>query len=79
MNEFEARMISVNDDLPCNHQDMIDVYGHTADVFVLVDGKEPGVAFMAAQVRDDLEWYWSGVKGEVTHWMPVPKVSSEAV
>lgn len=74
----EIMLISVNDDLPCSHNELLDGYGNTKDVFVLIDNKKPAVAYMASRVcGTDLEWYWSGVKGEVTHWGAVPELPTQ--
>ena len=75
MKELKNTFISVNEDLPCNHEELYDEYGFTYPVFVMLQGNKPAVAYMSAHAGDGgLEWCWSGVKGIVTHWMPVPEL-----
>lgn len=74
MKELKNTFVSVDEDLPCNHEELLDAHGFTYPVFVMLEGNMPAVAYMSAHIGSDgLEWCWSGVKSPVTHWMPVPK------
>ena len=68
--------ISVEDDLPCNHEELLksqESY-RTKSVIVRFDNDLHGFAYM---VKIDNKWEWlNGIKG-ITHWMPIPKLPKE--
>lgn len=78
MTELKNTFTSVNEDLPCNHKELLYDSGFTKTVFVIKEGNIPDVAYMSAHAGDrGVDWCWSGVKGIVTHWMPVPELPKE--
>ena len=71
--------ISVDDDLPCNHEDMIalvDTLGkYTYEV--LVRFNYGGISLANMNCRGYKQnWRWSE-RGIITHWMPIPKLEED--
>ena len=68
--------ISVEDDLPCNHEELLksqESY-RTKSVIVRFDNNLHGFAYM---IKIDNKWEWlNEIKG-ITHWMPIPKLPKE--
>ena len=67
--------ISVEDDLPCNHEDMIFETNplEKDTVIVLVRFSYGGVSLEYMHCRGyKQEWAWS--EDDITHWMPIPNV-----
>lgn len=64
--------ISVKDDLPCNHPELMDGYIHTVRVFVSTH-EDVLITRMTYRSRR-WEWFWDG---EITHWMPIPILPEE--
>ena len=71
--------ISVEDDLPCNHEDMIALAGnlsnHTCSVLVRFDHGGINFAYMYCSGCKQ-KWHWAE-SGIITHWMPIPKLKEE--
>lgn len=67
---LENQWISVEDDLPYNHRELIHSNYTTKYVLVLNNGY-PEVKYMS-KLSDD-KWYWMH-SANVTHWMPIPKL-----
>ena len=70
--------ISVEDDLPCNHEELIDKnfkgnFQKTLFVIALLDDQCEDLTCM---INDDGRWKWIA-KGSYTHWMPMPKLPNE--
>ena len=67
--------ISVDEDLPCNHKEMIkvDLDTHTKRVLAIINEEVMIVAYM---YKLDIYWYWSETE-RVTHWMPIPELPKE--
>lgn len=69
-------MISIDDDLPCNHEELVidnPLYKRTKSV---VCNKPCGIRFN--QMVYDMElngWYWTGETP--THWFSAPKLPKE--
>lgn len=61
--------ISIDDDLPCNHEELLINKGVTKKVFVLKFGDSPGVDFM---LRVNGEWIWFAYENS-KFWMPIPE------
>ena len=67
--------ISVEDDLPCNHEELIDKnfkgnFQKTLFVIALLDDQCEDLTCM---INDDGRWKWIA-KGSYTHWMTIPKL-----
>lgn len=72
------RWISVEDDLPCNHEELIDKNYKdslikTLFVIALRDNKHQDFTFM---VLLNGEWRWLD-RCSYTHWMPIPELPKE--
>ena len=66
--------ISVNDDLPCNHSDLVLTYNgipfSTKRVLVMTDVH---TLFLCEMKKDDRGWIWNySTKDKITHWFPIP-------
>ena len=67
---LENQWISVKDDLPCNHEELID--GNiTHPVLVRHKNGKYELTVMAHFVR------WNFMFGDITHWMPIPEIPKE--
>ena len=71
-NNPKSPWISVEDDLPCNHPELMDSSIHTVRVFVSTH-EDVLITRMIYRSRK-WEWFWNG---EITHWMPIPKLPKE--
>ena len=67
--------ISVDDDLPCNHREYIDLKYNSYTCQMLVRCKN-GIYSIERMVIIGGEWGWTG-SNYITHWMPIPKISKE--
>ena len=65
--------ISVEDDLPCNHQELLEAKYETKKVFVLKTGGFPDVDYM---LKINGQWTWSSYKSS-KFWMPIPELPKE--
>lgn len=64
--------ISVKDDLPCNHKELLLSTGyHTVTVFTYKKGGACGIDNMI--VRNG-KWEWEAWKENYLYWMPIPKL-----
>ena len=62
--------ISVEDDLPCNHEELIN--GNvTYPVFARNINNIYGVTIMMKFIK------WDFMSCNITHWMPIPEISKE--
>ena len=73
---LENQWISVEDDLPCNHKELIDpetrgLHEETIPVVVWI-GYSFGIDYM---IYENNEWKWRKWwrNYSVTHWMPIPE------
>lgn len=64
--------ISVDDDLPCNHEELIDTTRHcTVSKDVIVRHKDGSVTFERMIKNYKSQWIFLS---DVTHWMPIPEL-----
>ena len=69
--------ISVDDDLPCNHSDLVLTYNDkpfsTKRVMVVTDVH---TLFLCEMKKDDDRgWIWNyPTKDKITHWFPIPEL-----
>ena len=70
---LENQWISVEHDLPCNHEELIspDDKRDTTYVIALVHG----YIILSKMYKLDGKWYWEN--DEPTHWFPIPKLPKE--
>lgn len=67
--------ISVEDDLPFNHKELLDSSKRmTFQVFIRYDDGRYGFSCMA-KILD--EWKWLNNWNKITHWMKVPEIPKE--
>ncbi len=75
-NNPKYHWISVNDDLPCNHEELIDKnfkgnFIKTLFVVVWYDNHED----LDCMISENGEWRWlSKFRNSYTHWFPIPKL-----
>lgn len=69
---LENQWISIEDDLPCNHEELVHS-NYTDRVLVLSRNGYSEVAFMC--IIEDV-WEWNTLI-TVLYWMPIPKLSKE--
>lgn len=65
--------ISVKDDLPYNHKELLDAECQTKEVFILKCG---GFADIDYMLKMDGKWIWFEYKS-TEFWMPIPKLSNK--
>ena len=65
--------ISVDEDLPCNHEELLINKGVTKKVIVLKFGGSFGVDFM---LKVNGEWIWFAYENS-KFWMPIPELPKE--
>lgn len=65
--------ISVNDDLPCNHDELFinDDKKETKTVLSIINGY-----IMMSRMYKKHKWHWNSEK-QPTHWMPIPEIPKE--
>ena len=69
--------INVEDDLPCNHEDMYNMSGsfiYTNDVLAL-DGTRPVIVYMIFNDKTG-EWKWNKPLN-IKYWFPIPEPPKE--
>ena len=79
MTRSKSRWISVDDDLPCNHSDLVLTYNgipfSTKRVLVMTDVH---TLFLCEMKKDDRGWIWNySTKDKITHWFPIPEFPKE--
>ncbi len=74
---LENQWISVEEDLPCNHEELISTEYDKETIYVLVIGKD-AIADTDCMEYNGKEWRWqrNSFFGP-THWMPIPKLPKE--
>ena len=77
---IENQWISVDEDLPCNHSDLVLTYNDTPfstkRVMVVTDIH---TLFLCEMKKDDDRgWIWNcPTKDKITHWFPIPEPPKE--
>lgn len=67
--------ISVNDDLPCKHKELVEYDVSTVLVFVKTKYSTTGTDYM--RLYGDFTWRWERYHN-ITHWMLIPKLPKES-
>ena len=62
--------ISVNDDLPCNHEEYINTSDKDGTFYVIA--LVNGFAMLSGMEKFDGKWHWITV--EPAYWMPIPEL-----
>lgn len=65
--------VSVEEDLPCNHGELLNAKYETKEVFILKRGGFPDIDYM---LKMDGKWIWFEYKSP-EFWMPIPKLSNK--
>ena len=65
--------ISVEEDLPCNHEELFinDDKNETKTVLSIING----YIMMSRMYKPKHKWHWEN--DEPTHWMPIPELPKE--
>lgn len=72
--EPKSPWISVKDDLPCNHEELMSAKCETKKVFILKDVfGNPDIDYM---LKENGKWRWFGHNG-TKYWMPIPEAPKE--
>ena len=68
----KSSWISVKDDLPCNHKELLLSTGcHTVNVFTY---KKGGACSIDNMIVKNGKWEWEAWKENYLYWMPIPKL-----
>lgn len=71
-NHPKSPWISVKDDLPCNHKELLLRTGyHTVSVFTY---KKGGACGMDNMIIRNGKWEWEAWKENYLYWMPIPNL-----
>ena len=78
----KSSWISVNDDLPCNHKELLENEHYTKTVLVVLSWNEHpskrhiSMHSMSNKIGSfDVDWYWYNTADyTVTHWMSLPEL-----
>ena len=73
---LEKQWISVNEDLPYKHKELISNESNKETIYVLVIGKDV-IAETDCMEYNGNEWVWQNILFEHTHWIPITKPSKE--
>lgn len=74
-NHPKSPWISVNDDLPCNHKELLLSTGyHTRSVLTY---KKGGACNIDNMIIRNGKWGWETWKENYLYWMPIPKLPKE--
>ena len=74
---LENQWISVEEDLPCNHEELIRYTETDIVIVTVVDEKGryfTDLGYMKLNIRDKWVWMYSCSK-HITHWMPLSRLS----
>lgn len=79
--------ISVEDDLPCNHEELLDNDSYTKNVLVTLSWEDDpkkrhiGIRRMGNKIGSfDVGWHWQDTAYyKVTHWMVLPDLPTDEV
>ena len=69
---LENQFISVEDDLPCNHEELL--IGGTLTKGVIIRNPDGSVDFSLMYLN--VEWKWVS-EDKPTHWFPIPELPKE--
>ena len=70
----QSPWISVKDDLPCNHEELMSAKYETKKVFVLKDSfGNPDIDYM---IKENGKWRWF-YYNSIKYWMPIPELLKE--
>ena len=65
--------ISVKDDLPCNHKELISLDDKRDTLYVVA--AIHGIIILSKMYKFEGKWSWEN--DEPTHWMPIPELPKE--
>lgn len=69
---LENQWISVDEDLPCNHKELL--VNDTLTKSVIIRNSDGSIEFSLMYL--DVEWKWMSGDNP-THWFPIPELSKE--
>ena len=72
-NSPKSPWISVEEDLPCNHEELISLDDKRYTLYVVA--VIHNFIIMSRMYKEDDKWYWEN--DEPTHWMPIPELPKE--
>lgn len=70
---LENQWISVNEDLPCNHEELIHPIYNDTTLYVVV--LIHGINYLSRMYNVKGKWYWES--DEPTYWFPIPDPPKE--
>ena len=73
---IDSPWISVNDDLPCNHEELLDPSCEYNETVIVLTVCGNGYYLNWMKLERYGKWEWHSVKN-VTHWMKLPELPKE--
>ena len=70
---LENQWISVDEDLPCNHEELLDLL-KTEFVITLNSRKRVEINYMIDGLNG---WKWAVEKSNILYWFPIPELPKE--
>ena len=72
---LENQWINVEEDLPCNHPELICESSIYSKITIPIIAEIHNFIIMSKMYKIDDKWYWEN--NEPTYWMPIPKQPKE--
>lgn len=72
-NHPKSPWISVKDDLPCKHEELLEAKCQTKEVFIIETGNSFDIDYM---LKVNGKWRWFTYEN-TKFWMPIPKLPKE--
>ena len=69
---LENQWVNINEDLPCNHKELL--VNDTLTKSVIIRNSDGSIEFSLMYL--DVEWKWMS-EDNPTHWLPIPELLKE--
>lgn len=73
---IESPWISVKDDLPCNHEELLDQESYNNETVIVLTACGNSYSLNWMELKRHSEWEWHNIQN-ITHWMKLPELPKE--
>ena len=73
---LENQWISVKDDLPCNHEELLDQESYNNETVIVLTACGNSYFLNWMELKRHSEWEWHNIQN-ITHWMKLPELPKE--